>query len=115
MIEAAGFAIIAHPDPADAINLLYRRAQDRRAANANSPPIRQKWRAARCCWRAIAAPARANLAALAEAAARDRQALPATRVALWGAGRLFDSLVLAGGFDPKCLTLLIDTHLSGAW
>ena len=22
------------------------------------------------------------------------------RVALWGAGRLFDSLVLAGGFDP---------------
>ena len=33
------------------------------------------------------------------------------RVALWGAGRLFDALVQHGGFDPKSLALLIDTHL----
>jgi hypothetical protein len=52
-----------------------------------------------------------NLAALVEAAA-EIESLAHRRVALWGAGRLFDSLVTAGGFNPKCLTLLIDTHLA---
>ena len=32
-------------------------------------------------------------------------------MALWGAGRLFDLLVREGGFDPKMLALLIDSHL----
>jgi hypothetical protein len=32
-------------------------------------------------------------------------------VALWGAGRLFDALVLHGGFNPKKLGVLIDVHL----
>jgi hypothetical protein len=53
----------------------------------------------------------ANLEALKMAAA-EINALAPKRVALWGAGRLFDSLVLAGSFDPKSLTLLIDTHLT---
>src|SRR6185312_2917428 len=51
-----------------------------------------------------------NLAAMRQAAA-EINALNG-RVALWGAGRLFDSLVLAGGFNPKRLALLIDTHLA---
>ncbi len=33
------------------------------------------------------------------------------RVAMWGAGRIFDSLVVHGHFDPRSLTLLIDKHL----
>ena len=52
----------------------------------------------------------ANSAALA-AAARELESLKPQRVALWGAGRLFDSLVRTGGFDPASLSLLIDAHL----
>jgi hypothetical protein len=52
----------------------------------------------------------ANLAALRNAAAAIR-ALAPRRVALWGAGRLFDLLVREGGFDPRTLSLLIDAHL----
>ncbi len=51
-----------------------------------------------------------NLAALTKVAA-DLASLSHKRVVLWGAGRLFDALVLHGGFDPKSLALLIDTHL----
>ena len=51
-----------------------------------------------------------NLMALTAVAAELVQLAP-RGVALWGAGRLFDSLVVHGRFDPKALTLLIDTHL----
>jgi hypothetical protein len=51
-----------------------------------------------------------NLAALT-AAAQELNALKPRRVALWGAGRLFDLLVREGGYDPTSLSLLIDTHL----
>ena len=110
MIEAAGFTIIAHPDPGDAINLLYvarktGAAKTEFAANlaeaAHTRELLASYRRTRA----------ANLSALALAAA-EINALAGKRVALWGAGRLFDSLVLAGGFDPKSLTLLIDTHLA---
>jgi hypothetical protein len=30
---------------------------------------------------------------------------------MWGAGRLFDSLVTHGGFEPAMLSALIDKHL----
>jgi hypothetical protein len=33
-------------------------------------------------------------------------------VAIWGAGRLFDSLVVHGRFDARALRLLIDKHLN---
>jgi hypothetical protein len=51
-----------------------------------------------------------NLAALREAA-RELNRLQPRKVALWGAGRLFDMLVREGGFDPHSLALLIDIHL----
>jgi hypothetical protein len=51
-----------------------------------------------------------NLMALTAVASELVQLAP-RGVALWGAGRLFDSLVVHGRFDPKALTLLIDTHL----
>jgi ABC-type nitrate/sulfonate/bicarbonate transport system substrate-binding protein len=46
-----------------------------------------------------------------ETAARELAALKPRRVALWGAGRLFDLLVREGGYDPADLSLLIDIHL----
>jgi SAM-dependent methyltransferase len=110
MIEAAGFTIIAHPDAGDAINLLYvarktGAAKTEFAADAaevaHSDMLLQRYAATRT----------ENLAAMREAAA-EINGFAGKRVALWGAGRLFDSLVLAGGFDPKRLTLLIDTHLA---
>jgi hypothetical protein len=109
MIEAAGFEILREPDPGDAVNLLF----VARKTGAPSFPITadamevglagallQRYQATRLT----------NLAALRGAAAAIR-ALAPRRVALWGAGRLFDLLVREGGFDPRMLTLLIDAHL----
>jgi hypothetical protein len=33
------------------------------------------------------------------------------RKVVWGAGRLFDSLVTIGGLDPASLTAVVDSHL----
>lgn len=109
MIEAAGFTIIAHPDADDAINLLYvARKTGAPVAEIAADPV-EVVRSEMLVTSYMRTRAD-NLAAL-ESAAEEIEALSG-RVALWGAGRLFDSLVLAGGFDPKRLTLLIDTHLA---
>jgi SAM-dependent methyltransferase len=109
MIEGAGFEIIAEPDPSDDINLLFvARKTGLAAPGAASDPMEvgiataliQRYQATRL----------ANLAALRGAAAAIRAMAP-QRLALWGAGRLFDLLVREGGFDPRLLTLLIDSHL----
>ena len=47
MIEAAGFTIVAGPDPADLTNLLIRRSQDQDAGTADLAPISSKSRAPR--------------------------------------------------------------------
>lgn len=109
MIEAAGFTIVAGPEPADLTNLLF-------VAKKTSPPVAEiapdpaEPMQAEALIRRYRHTRAANRAAL-KAVARELTALRPKRVALWGAGRLFDSLVLAGGFDPKALALLIDAHL----
>jgi SAM-dependent methyltransferase len=110
MIEAAGFTILAGPDPSDLTNLLFVARKTKMAAVAAiaADPVEvavaaaliQRYRKTRAT----------NSAALKEAA-RELDNLKPQRIALWGAGRLFDSLVLAGGFDPNKLSLLIDAHL----
>jgi SAM-dependent methyltransferase len=109
MIEAAGFTIIAAPDPSDLTNLLFVARRTRASATQIAPnpaeathaeALIQRYRRTRAT----------NRAAL-KAVARELNALKPKRVALWGAGRLFDSLVLAGEFNPKTLALLIDAHL----
>ncbi len=109
MIEAAGFEILREPDPADDVNLLFvaRKTGALPFAVTADPmevgvagALLQRYQAMRL----------ANLAALRHAAAAIR-ALAPRRVALWGAGRLFDLLVREGGFDPRMLSLLIDAHL----
>lgn len=113
MIEAAGFTIIAHPDPDDAINLLYV-ARKTGAAKTNFAADAAEVAQSEMLLGRYARTRTENLAAMRQAAAEINGLinLSGGRVALWGAGRLFDSLVLAGGFDPKRLTLLIDTHLA---
>ena len=109
MIETAGFEILREPDPSDAVNLLFvaRKTGAPEYAVAADPmevnvahDLVQRYQAMRL----------KNLAALRHAAARIKAMAP-RRVALWGAGRLFDLLVREGGFDPKMLSLLIDAHL----
>ena len=109
MIEAAGFTIIQQADPADAVNLLFvaRKTgapQDQVAADpaeaAHAMDLMVRYQQTRAH----------NLAALHQAA-QELNRLQPRKIALWGAGRLFDLLVRDGGFDPSTLTLLIDGPL----
>ena len=109
MIEAAGFTILAEPDPSDLTNLLFVARKTRALSPSMVPDLVEVARAQAMIQRYRGTRA-ANQAALA-AAAHELNTLKPQRIALWGAGRLFDSLVLAGGFDPKALTLLIDAQL----
>ena len=109
MISAAGFVVIAAPDLADRENLLI---VARKLATGTRPVLddqREVSEAARLISAYQITRAR-NLAALTFAAA-EIAAMKPKRVAIWGAGRLFDSLVVHGGFAPAMLSHLIDKHL----
>jgi SAM-dependent methyltransferase len=109
MIEAAGFTIIEQNDPTDAINLLFvaRKTGTPNTVIAADPAEAVQALALIASYQKTRAH---NLAALS-VAAREISALAPRRVALWGAGRLFDLLVREGGFDPATLALLIDANL----
>jgi 2-polyprenyl-3-methyl-5-hydroxy-6-metoxy-1,4-benzoquinol methylase len=109
MIEAAGFEIVEEPDARDRSNLLF--VARRKALVAHQPVSdwREADRAEKLITHYTATRAR-NLMALTAVAAEIARLAP-QGVALWGAGRLFDSLVVHGRFDPRALSLLIDTHL----
>jgi SAM-dependent methyltransferase len=109
MIEAAGFAIVQQPDPADRDNLLFvarKAGEPQVSGESDSAEVES---AERLLAHYIATRAR-NLLALTFAAAEIRK-MKSRGVAMWGAGRIFDSLVVHGHFDPRALTLLIDKHL----
>ncbi|HEY2835166.1 MAG TPA: class I SAM-dependent methyltransferase [Rhizomicrobium sp.] len=109
MIEAAGFTILERPDPRDSINLLIVAQKTGNAAALIGADPMEVARADNLIASYVRNRA-INCAALANAA-RELQGLKPQRVALWGAGRLFDSLVRAGSYDPSDLALLIDAHL----
>jgi SAM-dependent methyltransferase len=109
MIQAAGFVIVEQPDPKDRINLLFV-AKKSGAPEAEIAADPAEVRYAEKLLTSYVETRAANNAALS-AAARELESLKPQRVALWGAGRLFDSLVRTGGFDPASLALLIDAHL----
>lgn len=108
MIEAAGFDIVQEPDPADRSNLLFVARKSAAKALAVSD-WKEVDRAETLIAQYVFTRAR-NMAALTAVAAEIAHMAP-RRVALWGAGRLFDSLVVHGRFNPGALTLLIDKHL----
>ncbi len=109
MIEAAGFTIVEHPDPKDRINLLFVARKNGVPAKDIAPDAAEVAQAEKLLKSYVETRA-ANCAALSSAA-HELENLKPQRVALWGAGRLFDSLVRTGGFDPADLALLIDAHL----
>jgi SAM-dependent methyltransferase len=110
MVEAAGFEIIDAPDPDDRENLLIVAQKGYTAHPALAADPREVAEAERLIAAYGAARAR-NLAALTFAATEIAGMAP-KRVAIWGAGRLFDTLVVEGGLATSALSLLIDTHLT---
>ena len=110
MVVAAGFDIVTPPDLRDRENLLIvaRKTDAQRFAIDSDP------REVAEAQRLIAAykiKRTRNIAALSHAADEIAELAP-RGVAIWGAGRLFDSLVVHGGLDTKSVSLLVDTHLS---
>jgi SAM-dependent methyltransferase len=110
LLNAGGFEVIDGPDPSDRENLLLAARKRPVAARPIARAAREADHGLELITLYVAKRAR-NLAALTKVAA-EIASLSHKRVVLWGAGRLFDALVLHGGFDPKSLALLIDTHLT---
>ena len=109
MIEAAGFEILQRPDENDRSNLLFVARKKSFGLAHIGNDTNEADDAEELIAGYVATRAR-NLIALTAVAAEISRLAP-RGVALWGAGRLFDSLVVHGRFDPSALTLLIDTHL----
>jgi len=110
MVEAAGFEILEQPDPGDRENVFIvarKRPGARHAAVAADPKEVDN---AVALISTYAATRSHNIDALV-AVTSELTKLAPKGVAMWGAGRIFDSLVVHGGFDPKQLAVLIDTHL----
>jgi SAM-dependent methyltransferase len=109
MIEAAGFSLVEKPDPADRENIFLVAQKSVRGDQAVAGDAAEVENAHALLAAYIATRA-TNLAAL-DAVAAELRSLAHKGLAIWGAGRIFDSLVVHGGFDPKTLRLLIDAHL----
>jgi SAM-dependent methyltransferase len=109
MVEASGFSLVERPDPVDRENLFLvaKKSAPADETVAGDPDEVEKAHALLAAY--VAGRAR-NLAALGAVAA-ELTALAPKGVAMWGAGRIFDSLVVHGRFDARALRLLIDTHL----
>jgi SAM-dependent methyltransferase len=109
MVRAAGFDIVEAPDSKDRANVLIVARKSEKAVRARDDDPLEVAEAERLI--ALYGSTRArNLLALTALAADIAQMAP-KRVAMWGAGRLFDSLVTHGGFEPAMLSALIDKHL----
>jgi hypothetical protein len=109
LLHSAGFEIIADPDPADRENLLLLARKGYTAYRPMESDPREAAQAEQLV-RAYAANRSSNVAALSSVAAAV-SALAPRRVAMWGAGRIFDAFVVHGRFNPAMLVALIDTHL----
>jgi SAM-dependent methyltransferase len=109
MVEEAGFAIVEWPDPADRENL-FLVARKNAAPEATNAADAAEVDNAYELISSYAATRAHNVEALAAVAA-ELAALAPKGIAMWGAGRIFDSLVVHGGFDARLLRVLIDTHL----
>lgn len=109
MIEMAGFEIIERPDPADIDNILIVARKSDHSTPKHDQDREEVVRAEDLIATYIANRAR-NIMALT-AVATEIAAMKPRGVAVWGAGRIFDSLVVHGKLDARCLSLLIDKHL----
>jgi ubiquinone/menaquinone biosynthesis C-methylase UbiE len=111
MIVAAGFTIVERPDPKDRSNLFFvARKNGGKPVESIASDLTEAEYATDLVATYGATRAR-NMSALTWVATELLRMAP-RRVAIWGAGRLFDSLVSHGRFDASALTLLIDKHLA---
>ncbi len=110
LVASAGFEIVAAPDIEDRENLLLIARKAYTAYPATQADPREVDEAQRVVMAYVANRAR-NLAALTHVATAINEMAP-KRVAMWGAGRLFDTLVVHGNFTPASLSLLVDSHLN---
>jgi ubiquinone/menaquinone biosynthesis C-methylase UbiE len=109
MVTAAGFDVIEPPDLTDTANLLIVARKSERGHTTLEADPREVEDAKRLI-AAYGANRAANLAAITAVAAELTE-LAHKRVVLWGAGRLFDTLVIHGGLMPSMLEGVIDVHL----
>ena len=109
MVEAAGFTIIDAPDLNDRENLLIVAQKSVAGHPATRMDAKEVSEAERLLTAYGTTRAR-NLAALTFAAMEIANMAP-KKVAIWGAGRLFDTLVVQGGLATSGLSLLVDAHL----
>jgi len=109
LLEASGFEIVCAPDISDRENLLLVARKSLKAHPAIESDSREVAAAQSLITTYVCARAR-NLAALTFVAG-EISAMRPKRVAVWGAGRIFDSVVRYGQLLPGSLTLLVDTHL----
>lgn len=109
LLDAAGFEIIDGPDAGDRENLLVaavKRPFSGRPVRVNPQAVDEALEMMRSY-----VTTRARNLSLLKHVADEIERLAPHGVALWGAGRLFDALVVHGGFNPKTLGVLIDVHL----
>jgi SAM-dependent methyltransferase len=110
MVEAAGFEIVEQPDPDDRENIFLVAKKTGQSHHIDPDPVEvdrvvelvSSYAATR--WH--------NSEAL-PVILEDLRAMTARGLAVWGAGRIFDTLV-QGGLDPQGLALLIDSDLAGS-
>jgi SAM-dependent methyltransferase len=111
LVAAAGFEIIAAPEAGDRENLLIVARKSAIGPHAAGDPDPREVEAAENLIIQYGAARARNLLTLTAVSAEIARFAP-HRVAIWGAGRLFDALVTHGGYAPGSLALLIDKHLS---
>ena len=109
LIEAAGFTILERPDPKDKSNLFFVcRKNGSKPVNGGIDLLEVEY--AQDLIATYTANRARNLMALTSVASELLRLAP-RRVAVWGAGRLFDSLVTYGKLPTEALTVLNDKHL----
>lgn len=109
LLSVCGFRAVALGDARDTVNITVVAAKADAAAHAlQADP--QEVEAAAALMSLYHAQRMQNLGALAQVA-RMIDAMAPRKVAVWGAGRLLNSLIQNGGLRPQALAAVVDKHL----
>jgi SAM-dependent methyltransferase len=109
LLSVCGFRAVAIGDPRDSVNItvVAVKADDLSPAVPADP---REVEAAAALISTYHAQRLQNLSALVQVAAMI-DAMAPRKVAIWGAGRLLNSLILNGGLRPQALAAVVDKHL----
>ena len=109
LLAACGFRAVTIADPRDTVNITVVAVKsDSIASEVNADP--REVEAATASISTYHAMRMQNLAALAHVA-RMIDSMAPRKVAVWGAGRLLNSLITNGGLRPQALAAVVDKHL----